>query len=316
MSEIASTPSAPVSISPETAAPDSALQSQPVDNASVPSGKPAAAKQAPKEPLMAAAKKQYKIKVDHGEESVDFDASNDEEVKKHLQLSRVAQKRMQQTAEMQRGVQELLDTLRTNPLKVLTDPRLKISTEDRHKLAEAIMNDQIQEMAKSPEQKEKEHLQKEYERLQEEVKKEREQREQSENMRLQEQAAVQYDTDISSAIEASGLPKNARTIRYYAEALKFCVQNDLNLSAKDLTPYVKKQALSEFREVMTGLTDDDFANFLGKDGLSRIRQRNIAKSKAIPTSPNEIKETGANSKNAKSKEVGKKISYADFFKKF
>ncbi len=311
--------SSPAPVTPETAAPDA---SQEVSNeevstsATLPTTKQQSKPVASKEPLMAAAKKQYKIKVDHGEESVDFDASNDEEVKKHLQLSRVAQKRMQQTAEMQRGVQELLDTLRTNPLKVLTDPRLKISTEDRHKLAEAIMNDQIQEMAKSPEQKEKEHLQKEYERLQQEVKKEREQREQSENMRLQEQAAVQYDTEISSAIESSGMPKNARTVRYFAEALKFCVQNDLSLSAKDLIPYVKKQALSEFREVMTGLSDTDFEDFLGKDGLSRIRQRNIARSKAIPTSPNEIKETGANSKNAKTKEVGKKISYADFFKKF
>jgi hypothetical protein len=275
----------------------------------------AAAKAAPAEKLMAAAKKQYKIKVDNHEQSVDFDPSNEEEIRKHLQLSTVAQKRMQESAEVRKGVQELLDTLRTNPLKVIMDPRLNISEAERHKLAESLMNEQIQEMAKTPEVRERERLQREYERLQQEVKTERQAREQAENMRLQEQAAVQYDTDISSAIESSGMPRTARTVKYFAEALKFCVQNDLNLSAKDLVPYVKKQALSEFREVMTGLSDDDFENWLGKDGLSRIRKRNLAKAKAV-TSPSEIKSTTAESNSKAQKEDKSKISYKDFFKSF
>lgn len=273
----------------------------------------AVAKPAPVEKLMAAAKKQYKLKIDNHEENFEFDPSNDEEVKKHLQLSKVAQKRMQEKAEMQKGVQELLDTLRTNPLKVIMDPRLNISEAERHKLAESLMNEQIQEMAKTPEQKATEKAQRELERLQKELKSERDSREQAETMRLQEQAAVQYDTEISGAIEASGMPKNARTVRYFAEALKFCVQNDLDLSAKDLIPYVKKQALSEFREVMTGLSDDDFENWLGKDGVSRIRKRNLAKAKAI-TNPSDIKSTG-NEVSAKPKDE-KKVSYKEFFKSF
>ncbi len=276
-------------------------------------GKPAA-KAAPAEKLMAAAKKQYKLKIDNHEEDFEFDPSNDEEVKKHLQLSKVAQKRMQEKAEMQKGVQELLDTLRTNPLKVIMDPRLNISEAERHKLAESLMNDQIQEMAKTPEQKEKEKLQRDYERLKREFEDEKSSREQAETMRMQEQAAVQYDTEISGAIEASGMPKNARTVRYFAEALKFCVQNDLNLSAKDLIPYVKKQALSEFREVMTGLSDDDFENWLGKDGVSRIRKRNLARAKAI-SNPSDIKSTG-NEMEVKSTKEDKKINYKEFFKNF
>lgn len=300
----------------------SSLESQsPQANSASPEAALAAGKQAPKpaakEALMAAAKKQYKIKVDHGEENVDFDPSNEDEVRKHLQLSRVAQKRMQESSEMRKGVQELLDTLRTNPLKILTDPRLKISESDRHKLAEAIMNEQIQEMAKTPEQKDKERLQKEYERLQQEVKTEREAREAAETARLQEQASVQFDTEISSAIETSGLPKNARTVRYFAEALKFCVQNDLNLNAKDLIPYVKKQALGEFREVLGGLSDDDFESFMGKDGMSRVRKRNMSKAAAaIPSSPNDIKDTGGAVNSKQNKDPAKKISYKDFFKPY
>jgi hypothetical protein len=317
MSEVVSSnPSPSVSAAPSEA-PALAIDAQgnPMPSA-VPQSASGASKTAPvAEKLMAAAKKQYQIKVDGRDENVDFDSSNDEEVKRHLQLSKVSQKRMQESAEMRKGVQELLDTLRTNPLKVIMDPRLNISEAERHKLAESLMNEQIQEMAKTPEVREKERLQREYERLQQELKSERESREQSESTRLQEQAAVQYDNEISSAIEVSGMPKNARTVRLYAEALKFCVQNDLNLSAKDLTPYVKKQALSEFREIMSGLSDDDFESWLGKDGQTRLRKRNIAKSKAV-TAPSEIRNVASPSNTKSEKKSGEKISYKDFFKGF
>ena len=265
------------------------------------------------EKAAAAMRKKFNIKVDGNFEDVELDMSNEDEIRKHLQLSKVSQKRMQESAEMRKGVQELLDTLRTNPLAVLTDPRLQIPEDIRKRLAESIINDELQEMSKSPEQREKEKLQKEYERLKSEMENEKKGREAAEFARMQEQAAVQYDNDISEAIAASGMPKNARTIRYYAEALKFCVQNDLNLTAKDLIPYVKKQALSEFREMMTALPDDDFESWLGKDQLSRIRKRNIAKAKAIEGA-NSIQSTGAEVN--KPKEEAKKISYKNFFKSF
>lgn len=293
-----------------SAAPVAAPTDAPVNNAAPLDNKPVAPK-APEPPK--STKKQYKVKVDGREESVDLDLSNDEELIKHLQMSKVANKRMQSEAEIRKGVQELLDTLRTNPLKVLTDPRLNIPDEARKKLAEALMNEELQEMSKTPEQREKEKLQKEYERLKQQVEIEKQAREAAEFRALQEQQAVSLDSEISSAIESSGLPKNARTVRYFAEAMAFALQNGIDLSAKDLAPYVKKQALSEFKEMISSLPDDDFESWVGKDKLSSIRKKNLAKAKAAAATPSGIKETGADAIKKDETPV-KKMSTKEFLK--
>lgn len=256
-------------------------------------------------------KKSYKVKVDGREESLDFDPSNEEDVIKHLQMSKAASKRMQESAEMRKGVQELIEALRTNPLQVLSDPRLQIPDEVRKKLAESIINNEIEELQKSPEQKEKERLQKEYERLKAEVETEKKARETAEFQYLQEQQAVSLDNEISSAIETSGLPKTARTVRYFAEAMKFCLEKGLDLSAKDLMPYIKKQTLSEFKEMISSLPDEEFENWLGKDQISRLRTRRMKTATQNPAS--NIKATGADvqAKNEKPKE---KVRFNDFMR--
>ena len=257
-----------------------------------------------------AAKKKYKLKVDGKDEDVEFDPSNEEEVIKQLQLAKVSHKRMQESAEMRKGIQELLDTLRTDPLKVLTDPRLQISEETRKKLAEAMINNELEEMAKTPEQREKERLQKEYERLKKQVEDEQKSRQELEFKMAQEKAAVELDQEMTEAIEASGLPKNARTVRYMAEALMFCLENNIDLTAKDLVPYVKKQTLAEFKEIIGSLPDDEFEGWVGKDRLSSLRKRSIAKAK-VPQDPTAIKPTGAEVK--KEEPEAKKIPMKSFF---
>jgi hypothetical protein len=256
-------------------------------------------------------KKKFQLKVDGRDEDFELDLANEEEIRKHLQFSKAAQKRMQESAEMRKGVNELLEALRTDPIKVLTDPRLQIPEDVRRQLAESIISEEMEELTKSPEQKEKEKLQREYERLKAEVETEKKARSDAEFARLQEQQAVQLDKEMSEAIESSGLPKNARTVRYMAEALMFCLQNDLDLSAKDLVPYVKKQTLGEFKEMISSLSDDDFEDWLGKDQISRLRKRNIQRAKAGTTAA-AIKPTGANTPKSDTKQ--EKISFKDFMK--
>lgn len=164
--------------------------------------------EAPKREIPASQKKKYSLKVDGKNEDMEIDLSNEEEMIKHLQLSKASQKRMQESAEMRKGLQELFQALQTDPARVLNDPRLNIPEEVKKKLAEAIVNKELQEMQKSPEQKEKERLQAEYERLKQQVEEEKKGREAAEFARLQEHHAVQLDNDISEAITASGLPKS------------------------------------------------------------------------------------------------------------
>lgn len=264
-----------------------------------------------KEAIKAANKRKFNLKIDGREEELELDLDNEEELIKHLQMSKVGHKRMQEYAELKKGVEELFDTLGADPLKVISDPRLKIPAEVRRKMAEAIINEEIEELSKTPEQKEKERIQKEYESLKKQVEEEKKARAEAEFQRMQEQQAVALDNEISAAIEAGGLPKNARTVRYMAEALMFCLQNNLDLTAKDLVPYVKKQTLGEFKEMVGSLPDEEFEDWVGKDRLTSMRNKRVAKAKP-PTDPSLIKPTGAEVK--KDPEPVKKQSAREFFK--
>jgi hypothetical protein len=263
----------------------------------------------------ASTKKRYNIKVDGREEEVEFDPYNEEEVKKNLQMSRASQKRMQQFAEYEKGVRGLFEQLQNDPLKVISDPRLKIPEATRQKMAQAIINNEIEEMQKSPEQREKERLQREYESLKKQHEEEKKAREASEFSRLQEQAAVQLDTDISAAIESAKLPKTARTVKYMAEALMLCLQNGLDLNARDVLPYVQDQILGDFREIIGSLPDEEFEEWLGKDQISRIRKRTLQRIKQVATASTNVKSTGNDSqREADAKKNEKKIPMKDFFK--
>jgi hypothetical protein len=297
---IANTPAAgqaAIAATPEAAAPSTAAQAR------------AAARPLPS----VSAKKKYQLKVDGQTENFEFDPTNEAEVTKQLQLARVSQKRMQQFSEYENNVKNLFDLLQKDPIKVLSDPRLGVSEETRKKMAEMIINNEITEMQKSPEQKEKERLQRQYEDLKQQHEAERKAREQSEMSRLQQQYAQQFDNDISDAINSSGLPKTSRTVRYFAEAMMFCVQNNIDLGARDLAPLIRKQTMGDFRDIVNSLPDEEFEDFVGKDNISRLRKRSIQKIKQVAATAQQVKDTGK-ADAPKPTQEDKKVSARDFFK--
>lgn len=273
----------------------------------------AQAVKAPQLPPPASSKKKYQIKVDGRQEDLEFDPSNEEEVKKHLQMSRVAQKRMQQFTEYEGNVKTLFELLKSDPIKVLSDPRLGITEETRKHMAEMIINNEIQELQKTPEQREKEKLQRDYENLKKQHEEEKKSREQQEFSRMQQQYAVQFDNEISDAIDKSGLPKTSTTVKRFADALMFATQNGISLSARELAPLIKKQVLSDYREMTSSLPDDEFEEWLGKDNSNRLRKRSIQRLKQVAQGPAAVRDTGAANKPAPVVEKSK-VTAKDFFR--
>jgi hypothetical protein len=263
------------------------------------------------EKAKAAAKKKFKLKVDGKEEEIDFDPSDEAELIKQLQLARVGHKRMQSEAELRKGIDELVTLLRTDPLKVIADPRLNIPDETRKKMAQSIIDNELEELAKTPEQKEKERFQKEYEVLKKQVEDEKKAREAAEMAKLTQEESAKLDAEMTEAIESSGLPKTARTVRYMAEAISFCLSKGLDLSAKDLVPYIKKQTLTEFKEMISALPDDEFESWLGKDQISRLRKRSLAR-RQVPQAAQDIKTTGIAGKDEE--KPRDRVRMNDFFK--
>ncbi len=254
-------------------------------------------------------KKKYKLKVDKVEEDFEFDPSNDEEVTKHLQMSRAAQKRMAEAAEVRNAAMQFIDELKKNPRKVLSDPNIGV---DLKKFAEEIINDHIKDLEKSPEQREKEALTTELEKLKKESKERKEAADKSEFEKLQLEQEHTLSTQIEAALDIGGLPKHPRTVKAMAEMMMIALQNDIDLSPQDIAPIVKNNTLGEFKEIVQALSDDQLEDFLGKEILGRLQKKRIAKSKPANTI-NNVQSTTGNKKVEKEVPV-KKQSVRDFLK--
>lgn len=255
-------------------------------------------------------KKKFALTVDGKNEDYELDLGNDEEIKKHLQKSKAADKRFQEAAEVRKAAMDFIEQLRKNPRKVLADPNIGI---DVRKFAEEILNDEIKEMEKSPEQRERDNLKRELEELKNQAKEKEESSQKANFERMQVEQERILESEISSALDVGGLPKTPRTVKAMAEMMMIALENGIDLSAQDIAPIIKNTNLTEFKEMVNSLSDDQLEDFLGKEVLGRLRRKNIAKAKPVQTA-NSIKSTGTASKKEESnKSSGKKISYRDFF---
>jgi len=255
--------------------------------------------------------KEYKLKVDGREKSVKLDLSNDEEVKKYLQKAEASDKRFQEAADVRKAAMQFIDELKKNPKKILSDPNIGV---DLKKFAEEIMNEHIQELEKSPEQREREKLTKELEELKRQREEEKKSTEAKEFSRMQAEHERQLETDISTALDVSGLPKTARTVRAMADYMMIALENGIELSAQEIAPIVKNTTLSEFKEVVGSLGDDQLEDFLGKEVIARLRKKNVAKAKAVETA-RAVKPTGTEiKKKDEAHPLAKKQTIRDFLK--
>lgn len=256
--------------------------------------------------------KEYRLKVNGREKTVAFDPSNDEEVVRYLQKAESADSKFAEAAEVRKAAMQFIEELKKNPKRVLSDPSIGV---DLKKFAEDIMNEAIQEMEKSPEQREREKLQKELEDIKKQRDKEKKDWEQKELARLQEEHHRQIETEISAALDIGGLPKTPRTVKSMAEMMMIALEHNIDLSPREIAPIVKDMNVREFKEVVNSLADDQLEDFLGKEVIGRLRKRNVAKAKAAVETANAVKSTGTTSATAKKEESAiPKMSIRDFLK--
>jgi hypothetical protein len=249
-------------------------------------------------------KKKFQLKVDGEVEDFEIDLANEEEVKKQLQLARAAQKRMKESTELRKAVEEFIEETKKNPRNIMK--QLGINEKE---LAQMIMNEELAELEKSPEQKEIERLQKQLEEIQNTKKKEEEDRKKSDFERMKQEAEQRIETDISSALESGGLAKTPYTVKKMAEIMYIALENDIDLKPNDVIPILRRQMESDFKEFFAATNDDQLEEFL-KDQLPRIRKRSVAKAKEASVVKN-VKEPAMSP--GKPEEI-KKMTISDFLK--
>ena len=261
--------------------------------------------------------RKLKLKVDGQEleEELPFDLDDNPEaveyMTRQLQLSKVAQKRMAEYSQLQKEAVSLVETLRKNPRKVLSDPSIGI---DVKQLAAQIIEEEIANAQKSPEQLEKERLENELKSLQEEREREREEAREKEFSRLQEMEYERYDTLISKAIETSDLPKSPYVVKKIADYMLLGLNEGIDVSPEDVLPLVRDEIQNDLREMFAVMPDEVIEKIVGKDVFNRVRKKNVAKAKSAPQPvKSAIKDTGVASKASASSSDAQKKTFRDFF---
>jgi hypothetical protein len=257
--------------------------------------------------------RELKLKV-HGEEITEelpFEIEENPEVveylTKQLQLSKAAQRAMQENSSFQKQVSEFFKDLKSN-----TKAKLMELGIDPKEFAAQVIEEEIKKSQMTPEQIRQQELEEELNKLKEEAKRKEEEFNQKELERLREIEFEKIDTQMSIALDKSDLPKKPYVVRKMAEYMLIGANNGINLTAEDVLPLVREELLGDLQEIINSLPEDKAEEFIGKEVLTRFRKKNLAKAKQTPASvKSAIKDVGTKKSEDKKQEVP--VNYKQFF---
>lgn len=256
--------------------------------------------------------RELKLKV-HGEEVTEqlpFEIEENPEVvdylTKQLQLSKAAQRAMQENSTFQKQVNEFFKDLKSN-----TKAKLMQLGIDPKEFAAQVIEEEIKKAQMSPEQIRQQELEDELKKLKEESKKKEEEFNQRELERLREIEFEKIDTQMTSALEKSDLPKKPYVIRKMAEYMLIGANEGINLTPDDVLPLVREELLGDLQEIINSLPEEKAEEFIGKEVLNRFRKKNLAKAKQTPASVKSgIKDVGTQKVEQKAVDP---VNYKKFF---
>jgi hypothetical protein len=255
-------------------------------------------------------KKKLKIKVDGEESEEEVDWDDEESLKRHIQFSKVAQKRMAETSKLQREVQEFLELLKTDPKRILSDPSIGI---DLKQFAAGIIEEEIANSKKTPEQLKAEQLENELRTLKEEREREHEERKTKELSRLEKAEAERYDMLITKALDKGDLPKSPYVVKKIADYLYLGLQEGLDISPDDVIPLVKEEMENDVKQMFAVMPDEIIEQLVGTDVINRIRKKKVEAAKKAAPSVTAPKKDSMESPAGKQVAAGTKKTIKEFF---
>ncbi len=245
------------------------------------------------------------FEIEDTPENVDY-------MRKQAQMSRLAQSSSQERAQLEKDVRNFIDELRKNPKKILADPTIGIDIKD---LARQVIEEEIENSKKSPEQIEKEKLQAELKAMKEERENEKKEFLEKEKTRLESEAIERYDVLMSQALEKSSLPKSPYVIKKMASLLELGLREGLDVTPDDVMPLVEEEIRNDVKDMFATMPDEVFEAFIGRERFNSIRKKNITKAKqaAIASQSLKVQDTGTKKSEAKDDSKDEKLSFKQFF---
>ena len=229
----------------------------------------------------------FKIKVNGEEKDVTLDWNNKEDIIRRLQMAEAGQGAMQRSAEMERNFEREIQGLMNNPWQALEELGFDVDA-----LAEERIQQQIQQLQKSPEQVAQEERDHELEELRQRLRNEEEQRESFQFQQLQQEAEIDLDSQITDALSSTtDLPKSPYVVKRIADAMLVAMENGRDdITAKDVIPWVQSEINEEIQGLFGAMPDSALEKYIGNKTIDRLRQGRLSKMKTQPVG--KINQTG------------------------
>ncbi len=240
-------------------------------------------------------KRKYNLKVDG--KDIEWEGT-EEDIQRELQLSQKARKDIQRAKEYEKEVSRLVDLLKNNPAAVLADPAIGI---DVKKFAQDIINQELEDQMKSPEQLEKEKLEKELEEFRAKVKEDEDRRKQEDYARAVEKTEADIQEKFIAALDESNLPNSPYLVKRMADVMMTALDNEKKITPKQALNIVQREMKKDISEMFRASKEDILEELLGSDTVKRFNQYQLGKykkSQSVPSTKS-IKDVGASPSKVK-----------------
>jgi hypothetical protein len=221
---------------------------------------------------VAAAKKQYKLLIDGKESVEEFDPSDDEAVRKELQLSRAAKKRMSEAVAEKKKAFEIINAFEKDPESMLK----RLGPKGRE-IAEKYLLAQINDDMMSAEEKELRALKQENETYKQKEAREKAEREQAAQAAKENEYAQNFQKTIIDALNKSGLPKTPELVKRMAAVMSKNLEFGLELTPDDLVAEVKGDISALLKSIVGDADGDHLIGLFGDDVANKIRKSDLKK---------------------------------------
>jgi hypothetical protein len=231
-------------------------------------------------------------------------------MRRQMQMAKMAQVKAQESSALERDVMEFFNELRQNPKKALSNPDFGV---DIKKLAAEILEEELANAQKSPEQLEKERLEIELRDL-----REREKQRDAELRRIQEekiveQAAQEFDIQMSETLDKFNIPRTPLAIKKMAEYMSLAIQSQEQPDMEVIGQLVEEEMMTDYRDHLNSLPPERIVQLLGEEVFEKVRKDRVSRMKKAQPSVKALTKDTAQSKPKQEEKAIKKQSFKDFF---
>lgn len=232
-----------------------------------------------------------KVAADKFELKVDGEVltlSKDEMIK-YAQLGKAGQKRMQEAIEFQKqtkqNLEKLYSTLKENPESILEDENIG---HKKYDLAKKWLAEEMEEKAKSPEQKALEAERKRAKDLEDRlsmIEREKEEalaRAQKESEDRETTANLQkLEKEIVDSFTKHGLPNSSAMLDRIVGIYEFSKAHDIPATMDDCAKVIKDEIRADMQQMAMALSEEDLEQLLGDAIITKVKSSTLKKMKSV-----------------------------------